>query len=789
MATLTNYIRLVDGASGPLKSIANAGSRAIYSLAGMAGGTAGVHKVSEALAGVERNAESATNAMARMNNTVSNFTPAQRMSARYGMAGRMYNAGQNAMQNVKQNVMPKVTQTVQRVIRFVPDRIIGDTGLAARAFSAIESAANKARMSINKVPSAMHEVGGAAGQVDNAANSFKRLAGSIGKIGAGTMIGMVATMAADKLLSSAGQLVSVAGQYAGIQARLKLLVGEQSKVVEMNEAIYQSALRSRGSFEQMADAVTKIGMTAKEAFPDPKQVVPFVEGIQKLFAIGGTGVQQQADAMLQLTQALGSGKLQGDEFRSIAEAAPMIEQMVAKYMGVTQGALKDLSSKGEITADILKNAILSNLDEINSQFATMPATFDQQMQKLSTIASKAFAPVYDEINKIIGGEGMKKIISSISSIFPVLANEALYVLRGLVNNVEWAFGVINQHSDLLKTVLGGIIIALTIFGTVSAVNYGIAAAGAIGHAIATGFQIAALVASTIATEGLSAALYACPLTWVIGLVIALALVFYGAIQAINYFAGTSISAAGIVFAVFAFLFTNLVNGVKFVANAFIAFANALGSMFVDPLGAIYNIFADIWNGIVSLVGSAVNSIIDMINTIPGISLSNVSVEGITATRKEISGAAFHIDPFEYGNAAYNAQAAYDYGASGNWLPDMPKMPDVPETPKNPAMDTPAMPSAGAGGGGAGKAIAGNTGRTADNTGRMADSLDLLEEDIKDMRYATQEQINKYTNAKVTIDVGGINNTISSDTDVDGVMSKIVEALQEGMSNGAEAVLY
>ena len=175
----------------------------------------------------------------------------------------------------------------------------------------------------------------------------------------------------------------------------------------------------------------------------------------------------------------------------------------------------------------------------------------------------------------------------------------------------------------------------------------------------------------------------------------------------------------------------------------------------------------------------------MINTIPGISLSNVSVEGITATRKEISGAAFHIDPFEYGNAAYNSQAAYEYGASGNWLPDMPKMPEIDD--KTPEIQNPDKTTAGDDG--TGKALKGNTGRTADNTGRMADSLDLLEEDIKDMRYATQEQINKYTNAKVTIDVGGINNTISSDTDVDGVMSKIVEALQEGMSNGAEAVLY
>ena len=804
MATLTNYIRLVDGASGPLKSIASAGSKALHALTGMAGGTTGVNKVSEALAGVERNAESATNAMARMNNTVSSFTPAQKINARYGMAGKMYNAGQNAMQNVRQNVMPKVTQTVQRVIRFVPDRIIGDTGLTAKAFSAIESAANQARMSINRVPSAMHEVGGAAGQVDNATNSFRGLAagadnatnsfrglaGAIGSISIGTMIGNVATQALEHISALPRQLVHIAGEYAGIQARLKLLVGDQAKVAEMNDAIYQSALRSRGSFEGMADAVTKIGMTAKEAFPDPKQVVPFVEGIQKLFAIGGTGVQQQADAMLQLTQALGSGKLQGDEFRSIAEAAPLIEQMVAKYMGVSQGALKDLSSKGEITAEILKNAILTNMGEINSQFATMPRTFDQQMQQLSTIADKAFTPVFDEINNIIGGEGMKKITSSISSVFPVLANEALYVIRGIVNNIEWAVNMVNQHSDIIKTVIGSIITVLAIFGTVAAVNYAIAAAGAISHAIATGFQIAALVASTIATEGLSAALYACPLTWVIGLVIALALVFYGVVQAINYFAGTSISAAGIVFAVFAFLFTNLVNGVKFVANAFIAFANALGSIFVDPLGAIYNIFADIWDGIVSLVGSAVNHIIDMINTIPGISLSNVSVQSAKDffPRKEISGAAFHIEPFEYGDAVYNAKAAYEYGASGNWLPDMPKLPDIED--KTPIIvDGNKGDTSGTGDGGTGKALKDNTGRTADNTGRMANSLDLLEEDIKDMRYATQEQINKYTNARVTIDVGGINNTISSDTDVDGVMTKIVEALQEGMANGAEAVLY
>lgn len=765
MATLTNYIRLVDGASGPLKSIANAGSRAIHSLTGMAGGTAGVHRVSEALAGVERNAESATNAMARMNNTVSNFTPAHRMSARYGMTGRMYNAGQNAMQNIKQNTVPKVTQTVQRVIRFVPDRIIGDTGLTARAFSAIESAANKARMSINKVPSAMHEVGGAAGQIDNAANSFKGLAGSIGKIGAGTMIGMVATMAADKLLSSAGQLVSVAGQYAGIQARLKLLVGEQSKVVEMNEAIYQSALRSRGSFEQMADAVTKIGMTAKEAFPDSKQVVPFVEGIQKLFAIGGTGAQQQGDAMLQLTQALGSGKLQGDEFRSIAEAAPLIEQMVAKYMGVTQGALKDLSSKGAITADILKNAILSNLDEINSQFATMPMTFDQHMQRLGTIAYKAFTPVFEVINKALASPVFQSAMDKLAIGVNVLANVSLWALSmlgelfgGVANNLKWLGDSVISASAGMSEVL------LPILGAIASVWLALNAAQ-IANAAISGITAAAHFIAAAATA-----------VWT---------------AATNFLTGATLSLGAVLSFVGSGPLTFFISMIAFiplviaaVIGAFLAWkvaTNGLRATFVSAFETIGNVI----DSVVVNAAKAINSLIDMVNSAAS-AINNAF--GWAGANIQMTG---HVSVADLGGnthgAGWRQWAADTYDNTAEWISNVFKPPEIKPMDMS-SIGGGSMPSAGAGGG-AGKDIAGNTGRTADNTGRMADSLDLLEEDIKDMRYATQEQINKYTNAKVTIDVGGINNTISSDTDVDGVMSKIVEALQEGMSNGAEAVLY
>lgn len=782
MATLTNYIRLVDGASGPLKSIASAGSKALHALTGMAGGTTGVNKVSEALAGVERNAESATNAMARMNNTVSSFTPAQKINARYGMAGKMYNAGQNAMQNVRQNVMPKVTQTVQRVIRFVPDRIIGDTGLTAKAFSAIESAANKARMSINRVPSAMREVGGAAGQVDNAANSFKGLAGgadnatnsfrglagAIGSISIGTMIGNVATQALEHISALPSQLVHIAGEYAGIQARLKLLVGDQAKVAEMNDAIYQSALRSNGSFKQMADSVTKIGMTAKEAFPDPKQVVPFVEGIQKLFAIGGTGVQQQADAMLQLTQALGSGKLQGDEFRSIAEAAPLIEQMVAKYMGVSQGALKDLSSKGEITAEILKNAILTNLDEINEQFATMPTTFENHMQRLKTIAYNAFTPVFDIINKAIASPAFQSVMDKLATGITILANVTLWALNilgelfdGIANNFKWLGDSVASASagmsEVLLPVLGavaGVWLALNAAQIANAVISGITAAA---HFIAAG----ATAVWTVATNFLSGATLS--------------------LGAILSFVGSG----PLTFFISMIAFIPLV--IAAVIGAFLAWkvaTNGLRDTFVSAFETIGNVI----DSVVTTAASAINSFIDMVNDAAK-SINNAF--GWAGANIQMTG---HVSVADLGGSGHGAAlrrwAAETYDNTAEWASNMFKPPEIKPIDMSSIGGGAAMPSTSTGaGGGAGKDIAGNTGRTADNTGRMADSLDLLEEDIKDMRYATQEQINKYTNARVTIDVGGINNTISSDTDVDGVMTKIVEALQEGIANGAEAVLY
>ena len=640
---------------------------------------------------------------------------------------------------------------------------------------------------------------GMSGPLSNIRSNINTVTSAFKSMTAQFALGNIAASAVmsigNALASLPGEAMKTAGAYAGVQARLSLLAGSQEKVAELNDEIYKSALRSRGSFETMADSVAKIGMTAKEAFPDPSEIAPFVEGIQKLFVVGGTDKVAQGNAMLQLTQALGSGRLQGDEFRSIAEAAPLIEQMVAKTMGVSQGELKNLASQGQVTAEIIKQAIFENMDEINEQFKKMPMTFDQEMQLLQTVAYKSFGPVMDEINKIVGGEGMQSIVQTLAGIIPKIANEFLYVIRGIVNNVKWLASVFSNLSGVIEPVLMGIGIVLTGLAVKSAIAYGsmafgamTAAAASMKHAIASGIETAQILYMILAQEGLNAALYACPLTWIIGLVMALVLVFYGAIAVINYFAGTSISATGIIFGAFAWLFTGIVNSIKMVANIFIAFANFLGSVFQDPLGAAYNLFVDIWNAVVEYVASAVNSIIDLVNDIPGMSkvgtFDHISAPALE--RKNIEGAAFYIKPFEYGNAAYNAKQAYEFGAS-DWFGNIPSLEDLMNTDKWPKWPTNNDADAN-GEGPASRDTAGNTGKTAKNTGRMADSMDIMEEEIKSMRdYADQEAINRYTTARVTIDVGGISQNISGNTDVDGVINSLVERLQEGMASGAEAV--
>lgn len=636
----------------------------------------------------------------------------------------------------------------------------------------------------------------ASGSARNAGDSFGYAAGKAGlfkSILAGNIVGNVIMRGLDSITGSISGAVALADEYTSLNARLALVAGSQSNVAALNDMIYESAQRARGGYMDMAKAVASLSVNARDAFPDPRKTVQFMEGMQKLFVIGGASKENQQFAMLQLQQSLASGRLQGDEFRSITENAPILQDMIAKTMKVSRGELKQLSAQGEITADIIKRAIFENMDEINDKFERMPKRWSDHFTDFKNVVLKSFAPIADRINRLANSEGVRSMFSMLKNgikfIMPVL-----YAVIGGVEKfvnmftagISTVASFVQNHSLLMQMALIALGGYLTFVGTMALVSAGQMALAAISTAAATTadwLAAAAKFALTVAQEGLNAALYACPLTWIVGAIIAVIAVLYVAVAAVNYFAGTSISATGIVFGAFMLLFSSIWNMIAFTVNMFVSLAEFIGNVFVDPLNATYNLFADIWNGVVDLVGQAVAAIVDMIAQIPGMSKLGIStdfsVESLHLERKEISG-GYDYSGLKMKTLDYSNEMAWGYNVGagiGDSISGALQMPEI-EAPGYNAKD-----------------IVDNTANTADNTGkgakdakRAADALDSTADDLAFLREAAErEAINKYTTATIHIDVGGVTAGDTGGNDFDGVLRRLNDVLIESVENGAEAV--
>ena len=653
---------------------------------------------------------------------------------------------------------------------------------------------------LEKMSRAAHTVSNklnrASGSARNAGDSFGYAAGKAGlfkSILAGNIIGNVIMRGLDSIAGSISGAVALADEYTSLNARLALVAGSQSNVAALNDMIYESAQRARGGYMDMAKAVASLSVNARDAFPDPRKTVQFMEGMQKLFVIGGASKENQQFAMLQLQQSLASGRLQGDEFRSITENAPILQDMIAKTMKVSRGELKQLSAQGEITADIIKRAIFENMDEINDKFESMPKRWSDHFTDFKNVVLKSFAPIAERINRLANSEGVRSMFSMLKNgIKPIMP--VLYAVIGGVEKFVNMFtagisavaSFVQNHSLLMQMALialGGYLAFVGTMALISAGQMGLAAISMAAKAAADWLETAALIALTVAQEGLNAALYACPLTWIVGSIIAVIAVLYAAVAAVNYFAGTSISATGIVFGAFMWLFSSVWNMIAFTVNMFVSLAEFIGNVFGDPLKASYNLFADIWTGVVGVVGQAVAAIVDMIAQIPGMSKLGISTdfsaESLHLERKEISGGYdFSGYKMKTLDPANEMAWGYNVGAGiGDSISDAFRLPEI-EAPGYNAED-----------------IADNTANTADNTGkgakdakRAADALDSTADDLAFLREAAErEAINKYTTATIHIDVGGVTAGDTGGNDFDGVLRRLNDVLIESVENGAEAV--
>jgi len=261
--------------------------------------------------------------------------------------------------------------------------------------------------------------------------------------------------------------MDIVDEYTNTASRLALINDGLQTQAKLQDKIFAAANRSRGAYGDMADAIAKMGLMARDAFSvdgklNTDELVAFTELVQKSFKIAGASISEQQAAMRQLAQAMASGRLQGDELVSIMENAPMIYEAIAKYMGKTKAELKELSSKGAITADIIKNAMFAAADDINKKFEKMPMTFADIWNKIKNGALKAFRPVMKKISNLINSEDFQKFINGFISGLATIADVAVKAVEG----VSKLFNFISKNWGKLAPIIFGVAAAWLYFRTV-----------------------------------------------------------------------------------------------------------------------------------------------------------------------------------------------------------------------------------------------------------------------------------------------------------------------------------
>ena len=393
-------------------------------------------------------------------------------------------------------------------------------------------------------------------------------------------------------LQTVGDVLNISDELVQTTSRLNMMNDGLQTTDELVRMVYNSAQDARGSFSEMANVVARFGNNAGDAFSSSAEIVDFAELVQKQMTIAGASTTEAANAMLQLSQGLGSGVLRGDELNSIFEQAPNLIQNIADYLDVPIGQIREMASEGELTADIVKNAIFAATDEINANFESMPKTWGQIWQGMKNTALMTFQPILQRLNEIANSDAFQNFVDGAITAMGILAN----VLLDIFDLIGAIGGFFADNWSLISPIIYGIVTALGVYtaalvayNTVQAITNGIKAIAAFResvHAAATMLSTGATFAATAAQYGLNAALLACPLTWVIALVIALVVVFYIAIAAMNELANTSISATGIIMGAFATLGAYIYNVFALVWNFVSAFIEFLVNVWRNPQYAI-----------------------------------------------------------------------------------------------------------------------------------------------------------------------------------------------------------
>lgn len=557
-----------------------------------------------------------------------------------------------------------------------------------------------------------------------------------------------------------------ADTFISARARLDLIVDEGQSVDDLQAQIHAASQRARGDVIAMTDSVARLGLLAGDAFGSTGEIVAFVETLQKAFTISGAGAQEQAAAMYQLSQAMAAGRLQGDEFRSIMENAPMLADAIARYLGVSKGELRDLSSEGALTADIIKAALFSAADEINQKFAEMPMTFSSAFQMVRNEAFKAFAPVFQQMNEWLNSEQGVAIMQAITNAIYLAAAAA----SGLLNILTWIGDVIYNNWAIIEpilTVVGSVLLALIIQQLWRMV-------------VAAWAMVPPLLAQAAAWLAIN---------WPILLIgAAIGLLIY----IFNQWGDVAAKVVGFIGGIIGTLVAFVYNRFVWLANGVLSVAEFFANVWRDPVYAVKKLFYDLVISSLKQLEKLAAGIENIINKIPGLKVNITS--GISNLLNKLEGARdslkteadvvrlMRFEPMDY-TEAFNIGRKWGE-AAGNFVAD--KVQGVFDKIQNMSK---------AFGGGAdvmddiSKYLANidkNGLANVDKVGKIEDKVNISSEDIKLMReLAEMRQIQNFVTLNPTVNVK--TGDIREEANVDGLIVKITDALQREIASSARAV--